>query len=102
MISSEDIRRLFTNDLGNGLRIRHRATNDGNWWYATFAPATGKFHGQGSVFKSLSGFAKEHHKFNAVRDTSEANGWRECEYEPNTGTDVFITTKNCRAGLRVE
>tara|TARA_B110000285_G_scaffold221073_1_gene273573 strand:- start:970 stop:1302 length:333 start_codon:yes stop_codon:yes gene_type:complete len=109
MTPVEYLHKIFTNELGNGLRIRHQATNGGNWWYAIFSPATGKIHDDGGgSHRSLSGFAEAHHKSNIIQEQAgrrvkyAANGWTDCEYEPVAGSNEFITTKNCRAGLVAE
>ena len=108
MTAIENLHKIFTNELGNGLRIRHQATIGGNWWHAIFAPATGKFHSEHGVYKSLSGFAAAHHSSNISQEQAgrrvqaSANGWVECEYELLAGSNEFITTRNCRADLIVE
>jgi len=89
---------IFTNDLGITLRIRHRTSKQGNFWYGVCSPVTGMLHHVGGgAYSSMSGFASAHHRFKGERVHFTANGWKECEYEPLYGSRVFITTNNCRA-----
>jgi len=74
-----DMTKCFT----EGQRIRHVIKDINKIWIGIYDSSKNGILHEGKLYKSLSGFTRDHYGIERPDRCKESNGWRECECEIN-------------------